>query len=464
MAKIGLILAFVAILAFTVAAKADIGFPEGFMFDKAEGFHQINFVNLLDHFNPGNDQTFVQRFWYNAEHFEESSGPIFLYICGEYECSVREDRMFPFELAKEHKPLFFYLEHRYYGASHPFETLETENLRYLTSRHALADLAVFLTYANEKVVKDFGGEKRKVIVVGGSYPGAMSAWFRLKYPHIADAAWASSAVVNAFEDFDLFDYQVYNSTMRDDSSCTQVIQEMTQLYDEYAESSDRSKIEAVKDAFGAGTLRDDDFANYFADLFVGAIQYSNRTGMCKVVDSLKDTPNEERFAKIAEALGDSHDALSYDRAKLKDPTIVVADNSRAWTYQYCTEFGYFMIPYKEVHMRSKLLERQFWDGLCQDVFGLEIKTLADLSNVHYGSTEMAGTNIFFTNGGEDPWQWAGVRSSTPRFNNVARVMQCEDCGHCVEMYTEKDEDSSELRDVRKQLKEWVRIVLYGNLE
>lgn len=43
------------------------------------------------------------------------------------------------------------------------------------------------------------------ITIGGSYPGALSAWFRYKYPHLTIGAIASSAVILAIEDMKDFD-------------------------------------------------------------------------------------------------------------------------------------------------------------------------------------------------------------------------------------------------------------------
>lgn len=75
--------------------------------------------------------------------------------------------------------------------------LSTDNLRYLSSRQALADLAHF-----RRVMAEARGlTNAKWVAFGGSYPGSLAAWFRLKYPHLVHAAVATSAPVHATVNF-----------------------------------------------------------------------------------------------------------------------------------------------------------------------------------------------------------------------------------------------------------------------
>ena len=87
---------------------------------------------------------------------------------------------------------------RFYGDSHPTSDTSVANLVYLSSVQALADFAYFhdLMLDRYKLSKH-----NKWISFGGSYSGALSAWFRKLYPDVVVGAVASSAPVLAKVDF-----------------------------------------------------------------------------------------------------------------------------------------------------------------------------------------------------------------------------------------------------------------------
>lgn len=255
-----------------------IGFETPLDFTNRDNYLVGRFVTYLNHVDQSDKRVFSQRYWYSTEQFDVEKGPIFLYICGEYTCNVPYTREFPHQLSKQHNGLYLVLEHRYYGESQPFTSdWSTENLKYLNVENALADIAMFLSKINDEIVSTFGGEKRKIVVVGGSYPGALSAWARYKYPHIIDAAISSSGVVNAILDYDMYDYQIYNSTARSGGECPGVIRNMTYGIDMFIRFNMTTEMTRLKQLFNAESLRDSDFAFFFADQFADKVQYGQRT-------------------------------------------------------------------------------------------------------------------------------------------------------------------------------------------
>ena len=88
-------------------------------------------------------------------------------------------------------------------------SLDVSYLAYLSSEQALSDLAYFVTKMKAKLQM----KKSRWIAFGGSYPGNLAAWARLKYPHLIHAAIASSAPVQAKLNFKGKDF-VLSLTMK----------------------------------------------------------------------------------------------------------------------------------------------------------------------------------------------------------------------------------------------------------
>jgi hypothetical protein len=156
----------------------------------------LYFDQILDHSNESDDTTYKQRYWKNDKFFDQDNGPVFLYICGEWTCSPPDEQMFPMIVGADNNAMLMSLEHRYYGASQPFDDWSVENLALLTSQEALADIANFIDAQNVVL-----GREADWIVIGGSYPGALSAWFKSKYPNHAIGSWSSSGVIHPLLNF-----------------------------------------------------------------------------------------------------------------------------------------------------------------------------------------------------------------------------------------------------------------------
>jgi len=232
----------------------------------------------VDHFNAVDERTFSQRYWIVENFVDAATGPlsVILYLCGEYDCpGVMPTRLFPLELAYEHNALVVVLEHRFYGESQPFDSQATGYLPYLSSRQALEDLAYFSTFIQGQINANYSmpaGFYSKWLVVGGSYPGAMSAWYRIKYPHLTVGSLASSGVVNAFVEYPQFDQQVAASV---GDACAAALRNVT--------ASIAAAMPGIKADFQAAELEDGDFWFMVADAGAEGVQYGHKDVLCTAV-------------------------------------------------------------------------------------------------------------------------------------------------------------------------------------
>ncbi|EPS71238.1 hypothetical protein M569_03521, partial [Genlisea aurea] len=388
------------------------------------------FTQTLDHFSPYDHRQFRQRYYEYLDEFHFPDGPIFLKICGESACSgITNDYLGV--LAKKFGAAVVALEHRYYGKSLPFESLPTENLRFLSSKQALFDLAAFRQILHELLrarLNDTNADSAW-FVFGTSYAGALSAWFRLKFPHLTCGSIASSAVVLAVYNFAEFDQQVGESA---GPECKSVLQEITRLVDQKLSSNSRT----VKALFNASQLHiDGDFLYFLADAAAIAFQYGNPDALCTPLIDAQKAGNDlvEAYAAyvkeyFVKKIGFSVE--TYDQEHLKRMQV---SSDRLWWFQVCTEVAYFQVaPLNDSIRSSKVDTRQSYHlDLCKNVFGDGIFPDVNSTNLRYGGTNIAGSKIVFTNGSQDPWRRASKQISSPDMPSY--MVKCRNCGHGSDM-------------------------------
>lgn len=115
----------------------------------------------------------------------------------------------------------------------------------------------------------------ETLVIGGSYPGALSAWFRERYPHLAVGSWSSSGVVQPIVDFWKFDEQTYTSTILSGDYCPLTIQESMMYVTHQGKMRDSGEeyniIDSTLEGTGSEGMRTDDWMFYYADIFLESV-------------------------------------------------------------------------------------------------------------------------------------------------------------------------------------------------
>jgi pimeloyl-ACP methyl ester carboxylesterase len=402
---------------------------------RAEKAKELIFPQLVDHFSPGTHRTFSQHYFIDDSDAKDTSSPVILYVCGEGACEGPSATPVVNAEAKKYHAYRIAIEHRYYGQSQPFATLSTENLKYLSMDQAIEDIATL-----QRSLQASMHLSGKWIVVGGSYAGELSAFYRLKHPELVVGSLASSAPVLAKADF--FEYDEHTASVVP-PACLAAIQSVTKDVETKLLQTDSAA--AVKKLFNAsGIANSVDFLYVVADMAATAIQYGFKDEFCNKITNVSASENlTEAFAKAGLSAFQQLDVTPMndwvDGAKSLKPSDYSGTGMRAWLYQSCTEFGYYQIanPNLAESARSQQITTAYHDQMCSRLFGVTtpVNTAKTNSKFFNHLANQSVTNIFFTNGSDDPWSTLSLEASsqTALQNPALRFFTLLGGSHCSDL-------------------------------
>ncbi|XP_047115816.1 thymus-specific serine protease-like [Schistocerca piceifrons] len=429
------------------------------------------FTQRLDHFNTSNNDTWKQRFFRNTAH-HEAGGPVLLYVGAETEANVAwVEAGFMASLCARLRGLCLELEHRFYGQSRPTRDLSKENLRFLSAEQALADLANFIRQYRQEHADTL---LVPWVVFGGSYAGNLAAWARLRYPHLVDAAVASSAPVLANLTFPGYLEVVGEVIGANDAACLEDIRaaaaELEDRLRTEADSAIISKFFRLCTPLNASNTEDVASVEDVLEVpFANAVQSSSNKvgdGVRRLCAAARNSPGEtalQRHAALAvadfgaDARGSCLNATYVATIADLRRTNYSSSSSRQWLYQTCTEFGYFVTTDSDKQPFGHRIGVSFSGGICEAVFGPEFtleRTSHGVSatNTHFGGRSPNVSHVVFVNGALDPWHRLSV---THDLSDTARAVVIPDTSHCADMLDDGPGDSNALHTARRRIAELV---------
>ncbi len=410
------------------------------------------FKQRLNHAEKSDQRTFSQRYHVNFDYMKGKNSPVLYYVCGEASCEENSLKGGIAQFAQSLGAGMIALEHRYYGKSHPFSDLRTENLQYLTVANALMDLATF-----QKNVMKEGKLTGPWIVIGGSYPGSLSAYYREKFPTLVVGSLASSAPVMAKYNFEEYDQHITEIAGKE---CAEDMRAYTRQLEEAM--VDPVLLNQYRLMFNARYLQDDmDFLFFTADVAAFAIQYGYKDRFCR---NLKEQGSMQGLASFANMLYNQwgYDISEFSFTKAKDIQIEENASMRQWFYQTCREMGYFQAAHSnpELSVRSSLINRDFFEKGCRDLFGINYTGIKEFNRKFFFPllNEDVASNIIFTNGEEDPWLKLSITPGiAQQYNPNLTSIVIKGAAHCDDI---GQKNTPELKAARKKImdhfKSWIR--------
>lgn len=381
------------------------------------------FPQRLDHFSA-DTRVFKQRYW-STDSYASGGAPVLLYICGEGACGSGAVMGMLSAHAANLKARAIAVEHRYYGESQPFTDLATENLKYLSTDQALADLIYFKTSMQSQ------GYTGPWIVLGGSYAGALAADLRKQAPEHFIGALASSAAIRPLKDFSEYDHYLARLAGPD---CVPDIQKaLSEIESNIV--TEEGFAQTLKKFSVTNISRRDDFLYLLSDITSGALQYGLRDKLCQSIHQ----KGVDGYVEIKAAVDKMEDLSVYsaeaaeniDLARHKGPL-----GMRQWFYQSCTEYGFWQNASTDetLRVRSSQINPEYHNNLCRRLFQMPAASEVDaiFKTRYLPLLDSSTSKIFFTSGANDPWRPTQLAPSLTG-NPQTPMLLIDGASHCEDL-------------------------------
>lgn len=417
------------------------------------------FRQRVDH-ESSSDVFFDQRYYEIWSPTATAGAPVILKIGGESDTLTAGGNGTDFitvVAADIGAAVVLTLEHRYFGASFPTATTTAADYAHLTVAQALADLRYFQEQytASHPLLRG-----SKWLLVGGSYPGALSALARAVYPENFHAAISSSGVVLATDDFRDFDLQDAASMGQE---CAAAARAARVQIDALIDDPDSNAY--VKALFNASRLTDQNLRFVVGEFFTLALQYNHVERICGPLIDAARTGGDAvtalaKFASdyfVPTFCGGDLAATYADEVmrEMEGRTEGVA--ARSWLWMTCNELAYWQTSPGRLGLRSPKLDRAAFEEQCRNVFGIEMKPDTAAFNAKYGGLRQTIDRVYYTTGSQDPWTWACVtEDSGVQSGSYAHTITGPNMGHCSDLHAPRDDDPIDLIRTRRHMREIIK--------
>ncbi|GAB7347161.1 hypothetical protein MBLNU459_g3279t1 [Dothideomycetes sp. NU459] len=423
-------------------------------------FGNSTFQQYIDHNNPKLG-TFSQFYYWSSQYWGGPGSPVILFTPGEinvtgYQSYTTINRTTGV-LASEIGAAVIVLEHRYWGNSSPYPELTTENLQYLTLKNSIDDLTTFarnvrLPFDTKRTSRP---SKAPWLLMGGSYSGALAAWTASTNPGTFWAYHASSAPVEAIENYWEYFVPVQEGMP---ANCSKDVSLVIDHIDSVFLNGTAAEQYELKKMFGLQDLEyGDDFGSAIENgpWLWQSNQFYRTLGFYDWCDAVENvTPNgtvpgaegvglEKALAGYAKWFNTTYlpgSCAGYGYADWQDEYSVACYNThnasspmytdtslsntfdRQWYWFLCNEpFGYWQngAPKDRPSIVSRMVTDDWNNRQCPLFFPSENghvvgevagRTEAKVNAYTKGWNFTQSTRLLWVNGGFDPWRESGVSS------------------------------------------------------